>query len=51
MAVPLKTPGDFASKGPFVLLESGNPLKAKNWGFKQGVCLWKHRSAIHFQLS
>ena len=38
-------------KAPLCFLSLESLWKPRTGGFKQGVCLWKHRSAIHFQLS
>lgn len=47
--VPLKHLERSLQKPPFVFSESREPLKEGTRGFKQGVYVQKHRSAIHFR--
>lgn len=51
LAVPLKHQEILLQKAPLRFLSLESLWRQRTGGLKQGVCVWKHRSAIHFQLS
>lgn len=51
LAVPLKHQEILLQKAPLRFLSLESFWRQRTGGLKQGVCVWKHRSAIHFQLS